>query len=335
MQQGFFGKEEQGVSMSNHSFPALSVVIAAPDCYETIRKTTHYLQAQTAKDRIEVVIVAPSADTLRLDATDFGHFYQFRVVEVGSIKSIGAANAAGIRQASAPVVALIEDHVFPEPDWAAALIAAHQHSWVAVGPAVRNGNPESLISWADFLIGYGPWMEPAAAGEREHLPGHNSSYKRDVLLDYGAALETMLQAESVLHWDLRAKGYRLYLEPRAKIAHLNFERPSSWLAAQFYNGRLFAATRSQAWSLPKRVLYAGGAPFIPLIRFRRILQQLRHSGQQRQLPRQIFLVLLLGLAVSALGEMLGYAFAAGNAGEKLSNFELYRDQYLSSKTKKL
>jgi hypothetical protein len=29
------------------------------------------------------------------------------------------------------------------------------------------------------------------------------------LLAYGSQLEAMLEAESVLHWDLRAKGYQL------------------------------------------------------------------------------------------------------------------------------
>jgi hypothetical protein len=154
-------------------------------------------------------------------------------------------NAAGVRHASAPVVALAEDHSYPDPDWAAALIGAHRHAWAAVGPAVRNANPKSVTSWADFLIAYGPWSEPATAGEVEHLPGHNSSYKRAILLDYGPELEAMLGAESVLHWDLRARGSRLYLEPKAKIAHLNFGLLSSLARAQFHGGRLLAAVRAQ------------------------------------------------------------------------------------------
>ena len=47
--------------------------------------------------------------------------------------------------------------------------------------------------------------------EVDYLPGHNSSYKRDVLLGYGDRLESMMESETVLHWDLRAKGHRLYL----------------------------------------------------------------------------------------------------------------------------
>ncbi|HEV8712233.1 MAG TPA: glycosyltransferase [Candidatus Binatia bacterium] len=319
------GKAADGGKVNNRRAPDLSVVIVTPDCYQTIRKTIRHLRAQTVKDRLEIVIVAPSADTLALEESELREFCQFRVVEVGMIRSIGEANAVGVRHASAAMVALTEDHVSPDPGWAEALLAAHQEPWAAVGPEVRNANPESLISWADFLIGYGPWSEPATAGEMEHLPGHNSSYKRTILLDYGPELPTLLQAESVLHWDLRAKGYRLYIEPKAKIAHLNFTLWSTWLPAQFYSGRLFAAVRARRWSLLRRLFYTGGALLIPPVRLSRLLRQRpRSSGRPRMLWLRAVPVLILGLVVSALGEMIGYSLRAGDTREKLSAFEFHR-----------
>ena len=114
--------------------------------------------------------------------------------------------------------------------------------WAGVG----NANPHSAISWANLLIEYGPWLEPATARAVEHLPGHNSSYKRNVLLEYGPALETMLETESILHWDLRAKGFALLLEPAAKALHLNFTTIGASMRLRFHSGRLFAAARAAA-----------------------------------------------------------------------------------------
>jgi GT2 family glycosyltransferase len=306
----------------------MSVVIVTPDHYDTISRTITYLRAQTVREWLEFVIVAPSADTLEVNEAELKDFFQFRVVEVGEIRSIAQANAAGIRQASAPVVAFVEEHSYPEPGWAEALIEAHRQPWAAVGPVVRNANPGSLVSWADFLIAYGPWMDPSPAGVTDFLPGHNSSYKRAILLDYGPELDAMLESESVLHWDLQAKGYQLYLEPAAKISHLNFGLLSSWIPAQFYNGRLFAATRARRWLPLRRLLYTGGAPLIPVVRFRRALQQLRRSGQRRNLPPGVLPTLILGLVVSAVGEMMGYALGAGDAKQKLSNFEFHRYRHV-------
>jgi len=317
--------------VNDSSSPEMSVVIVTPDHYDTIRKTMRHLRAQTVRERLEVVIVAPSADTLEANETELKDFFRFRVVEVGKIRSVAQANAAGVRQASAPVVAFVEEHSYPDPGWAEALIEAHWQPWAAVGPVVRNANPGSAVSWADFLIAYGPWMDPSHAGVVDFLPGHNSSYKRAILLDYGPELEAMLESESVLHWALQAKGYQLYLEPAAKISHLNFGLLSSWIPAQFHNGRLFAATRARYWSPLQRLFYTGGAPLIPVVRFRRILQQLRRSGQRRNLPPGVLPTLILGLVVSAVGEMMGYALGAGDARQKLSNFEFHRYQHLAER----
>jgi GT2 family glycosyltransferase len=317
--------------MSDRPSPDMSVIIATPDHYETIRKTIKHLRAQTVKEALEIVIVTPSADTLDLDESELKDFHQFRVVEVGAITSIAQANAAGVRQATAPVVVLAEDHAFPAPGWAEALIAAHRQPWAAVGPAIRNANPKSLVSWADLLIAYVPWLVPAEAGVIDHLPGHNSSYKRAILLDYGPDLEAMMQAESVLHWDLRAKGYLLYLEPAATIAHMNFERLSSWIPAQFYSGRVFAAARARHWSPLQRFLYAGSAPLIPVVRFLRIWRQLHRSSQQPSVPPGVLPILLLGLIVSATGEMIGYFSGAGDAKRKLSGFEFHRVNHLAKR----
>jgi hypothetical protein len=83
------------------------------------------------------------------------------------------------------------------------------------------------VSWADLFIGYSPWLAPAPSREAEFLPGHNTSYKRAVLLEYGDQLDSMMQAETVLHWVLRSKGHRLFLESTANVAHVNFSLWSS------------------------------------------------------------------------------------------------------------
>jgi len=323
------------MNMSCCDSPEMSVVIVTPDDYETIRKTIRYLRAQAVRDRLEIIIVAPSAEIHEVDESELKDFLQFRVIGVGEIKSIASANTAGLHQASAPVVAFIEEHSFPDPGWAEALIKAHRQPWAAVGPVMRNANPNRLTSWADFLISYGRWLDPTPAGVIDHLPGHNSSYKREILLDYGSALEGMLEAESVLHWNLGAKGYQLYLEPAAKTSHLNFERLSSWLLAQFCSGRLFTVTRAKHWSFLRRLLYMGGAPLIPVVRLWRALRHLRQSKQQNNLLPWILPALILGLVASAAGEMAGHLLGAGNAKERMRDLEFHRSRHLIERQRRI
>lgn len=305
----------------------LSVVIVTPDRFDTIRKTIGYLRSQTAADRLEIVIVAPSKESLELDAADLERFAGFRIVEVGHVESLGEGNAAGVREASAPVIALLEDHSRPERGWAEAILAAHRSDWAAVGPAMGNPNPNSAVSWADFLLAFGTWWIPTPSGEIDHLPTHNASYKQSVLLEYGPELETLLKAEIILQWDLCARGHRLYLDGSARVYHVNFELLRSMLPVQLHAGRVFAGVRSRRWRPWKRALYAGGSPIIPLIRLRHVLRQIARRPGRSTLPMTVYPIILLGLAASALGEALGYALGLGNAGRSLGRYEFHRDRH--------
>jgi hypothetical protein len=303
------------------------VVLVTPDCYETIRTTVSYLRAQSVRQQLELVIVAPSRIGLGLDAAELSGFGSVQVVEVGVVRSVAHGNAEGVRRARASIVVFAEDHSYPEPGWAAALIAAHRGPWAAVGPVITNANPESAISWADLVIAYGPWLDAAAGGEAHHLPGHNSSYKRQALIEYGESLEAMLRSESVLHWDLRARGAQLYLEPAARTRHTNFARLAPWLAAQRDSGRVFAASRAAGWSRQRRLLYSTASPLIPLVRLARCGRHLCRTGRHRDLLLPVLPPLLLALIVAALGEMVGYALGPGRAAERLCQLEFHRYRY--------
>jgi hypothetical protein len=250
------------------------------------------------------------------------------------MRSTARARAAGVRAASAEVVAFAEDHAFPALGWAEALVARHAEGWAAVGPSMSNANPRSATSWANLLVEYAPWLEPVEGGEREHLPGHNGSYKRALLLEYGERLEAMLDAESVLHWDLRSRGQRLYLEPRARVFHQNFSAPLASLTLRFNGGRLFASARARAWPAWRKVVYACASPLIPVVRCARIVGELLKPGRPRRLLPRVLPALFAGLLFDGAGECVGYALGAGAAMAKLSDMEFHRERYMAARDRR-
>lgn len=314
---------------NNQSNAEMSIILACLGNYESISTTVAALQQQTIVEKLELLIVALKDSGLEPKHPDFSKFYKVAIVAVDKIESVAKANAAGIRKASALIVVLAEDHAFPHRSWAQALIEAHKQDYAAIGPTIQNANPKTAVSWADFFIGYGPWADPIPAGEHEFLPGHNSSYKRDVLLEYDDNLEDILEAETLLHWELREKGHKLYLEPKAKISHTNFSLLSSWIPAQFLCGRVFAGSRRLTMSKFLRLVYFCGAPLIPFVRFSRILKQFRRVKNNTAPPLSCLPVLFFGLTLDGFGQMLGYAFGTGNAKEKLGHFEFHRTKHIS------
>jgi hypothetical protein len=304
--------------------PELSVILITPDSFETIRRTVGCVVRQNVRDRIELIVVAPSDARIEIDEALVAPLAGVQVVRLPSLTPTGPARAAAIRAARAPIVAFGEEHCFPAPGWAEAFLSAHRGVYAAVGPAMRNANPDTIVSWADLIIGYGPWLAPVLAGEREFLPGHNSSYKRSVLLEYGDRLDELMEAETVLMWDLRSKGHRLLLEPTAQAAHTNFGLWRPWIQVMFLNGRAFADTRSSRWSLARRLVFAGASPLIPFVRLARTLGDARRLGRGWPFLARVVPTVGVGLIFDALGQMVGYALGAGTAHERLAAFEWHR-----------
>ena len=312
--------------MSEGCGAQMSVVLVTPDGFDNIRKTMEHLRGQTVADQLEIIIVSPSAATINFDATAFD---RLRIVEGGEIKSTGRAIAAGLREATAPVVTYAEEHAYPDPGWAAALINAHRQSSAAVGATIVNANPTNIISWASLFTDFGPWVEPSRSGEIPHLPWHHTSYKRAILLEYGPRLDVIMETEGILHRELQAKGYRLYLESAAKTNHVNISRLSSYIRAEFHSARMFAANRarSENWPMLQRLLYMFGTPLIFFVRLKRVLGHVFRSGRARELLPGILPALIAGLVGDAFGQLTGYALGAGDAAQQRVSFELNRYQH--------
>jgi hypothetical protein len=303
--------------------PTLAAIVVVPDTYDTVRRTMSHLKAQTVAEQVEVILVAPSYQQLQLDESELACFHSWQVVEVGVVTSKKLGFIAGMRRAHAPIVALTEDHSFPDANWAEVLIDAHKQSWAVVGPSMRNGNPDNIVSRADFYQAYGEWAQPILSGSVRHLPGNNSSYKRDILLKLGDKLEDLMQAESILHRSLREQGYELLLESRTCTSHLNFSTWSSWIPVRYYIGRQFASTWAKSWPWPRRLLFTVASPLIPWVRLWRVQKQIRRL-QHGSLLLRVLPVLLAGLLIEGLGHMAGFALGAGNCIESLEEYEYHR-----------
>lgn len=312
--------------------PGLSVMLVTPNNYQTIRKTIRHLGAQTARDRMEVVIVAPSRANLGLVESELAGFQNVVIVEVGEIKRASLVKMAGVRAASAAVVAFAEDHCYPEPEWAARLIAAHDGNWAAVGPLMLNANPRTMLSWAGLVLHFGCCIEETPSHRSEHLPWHNIAYKRDLLLGYGERLPGLIAFEGFLLADLKARGHEFYFDAAAKTAHVNVSRWRSWIPHSYWGGRMYGGlrVRNNQWPLSRRLLYTGGAPLIPFIRFYRTCMRIHELGLKRKLLPWVFPAMVSGLIAHTLGEMSAYAFGMGNAEEQYMRFELSRFKHIAA-----
>ncbi|MBI2470086.1 MAG: hypothetical protein HYV59_02415 [Planctomycetes bacterium] len=313
----------------------MSVILITPDNIDTIYTTIQALKRQTARDRLELVIICPLNKDLRLANSDVEGFAGYQILEMGEITSTAVAREAGIHTAKAPVIVFPEDHCFPASTWAEELIKRHREPWTGVGPVVCNANPATAVSWANFLLEYGEWIAFKSSGTIHHIPGHNGSYKRDALLEYGERLADMLEASSPMQWEMANRGHSFYIEANAKAYHLNFSKIFDSLLHRFYAGRLFAYRRSQDWSMCKRLLYFVGYPLIPLVRLVRILRTVCQIKKKCLIPKMLPILIIL-LIFDGVGEMMGYITGkAGRAVRVISDREFHHERFLVDEDRKL
>lgn len=303
--------------------PAISVILPTWDTFDAVRTTIEHLGRQTIAAQIELLICAPGADRFEVDADAVRPLHSVRVLEAGDLSATGPARAAAIRAASADVIAFTEDHSFPEPQWAEALLRAHEEPHAAVAPAVKNANP-GLVSWADLLLGYGRWVAPGRRGTMDLLPGHNISYKRAPLLEYGDELDSLMEAETVMLWDLRRRGHTLLLEPAAVTAHTNFSRLGVWLDTQWHLGRVFAATRAKSWPVPRRLVFAAASPLVPFVRSYHTVRYGLRNGLPVSRLVAVMPVLALGLIADFVAQATGTMVGAGGSTARLAAYEFHR-----------
>src|SRR5262249_38724386 len=178
---------------------------------------------------------------------------------------------------------------------------------------------------------WGRGVGPAGGGVGGGWRGDNTSYKRDILLAYGAELETLLKWESVLQRDLRVRGYELYLEPASKTRHVSVSRFSSFALQAFHKGRQFGTDRAQSerWSMSHRLFRVAGAPLVPLVYFRRLWKETRRRRRHLDLLPRILPAATARMVMWAAGEAVGYLFGAGNAPLRGQSYEFDRHQYLA------
>jgi len=310
--------------------PLLSVVLTTRGGWAPVARTLDYLGEQTVADRIELMLVLldgrepegePPEAVRRLASHQF--------VPAPEARSIAQANTAGARRARAPVVALAEDHAFPERGWAEALIARHEEPWAVVGPVVTNANPGTVVSWADFVLSYGAYAAGGPGGEVASAPGHNTSYKRAVLERQGDRLEDALAAEWVFHGRLRDEGERVCVEPAAVVRHVNFSRLRPFLVHSFKGARSQASARSLGWSRPRRLAYALGCVVLPALRLARLAHDLP-AEQRRLVPVLTLPLLLVVLVVDAAAQAAGFAHSdPADVHGNLLEFEVERVRYVS------
>lgn len=302
--------------------PELSAVMVSPGGFEGALPAFYDVLDQTVADRIELLLTTPDPENFQMPDDNYKRLHSLRVLDTRDFCSRGEAAAPGVLEARAPVVALVENHVYLDPHWAETVLEAHQDAWTGVTVRLEIANPDRLWSRASSFMDYGDWIGRPDCGESETLPWHNSTYKREALTAFGDEIYHLLEPECRLQERLKGQGHRFYVDQRASIRHLASSTARSALLSALGYGREFAITRRGRWTFARRLLYATAWPLFPFIRAFKLRSEFKQYG--RVYPVAPLMPGIFALLVAAsFGECLGYLGDMGRSRGFLLNHDLH------------
>lgn len=305
--------------------PLISVVLVAEHAPK-LRLVIAHLSRQSTKADLQLILVLASefgVDKEHLAQT----FHSYRLLLHDDVSDVDKAASLAVPLADADLLAFVEDHAFPEPDWAERIIEAHRGDWSVVGSVYENANPKSSCSWANLLLAYGAWLEPFPAGPGP-VSRHNICFKTRVLARLGDRLWSLLGRGGGLLSELERQGESMMVCSEATVRHLNPSRLSITCLLRWKGGRLAAATRSKNWQGWRRLLYGLASPLIPVVRLVKLWPKLRYRGTAFLAAH--FPTIILALVLDGAGQMLGFLFGPGNTENELAHIESNRINHLNS-----
>lgn len=292
--------------------PPLSVVIAASNGPALLRACLEALADQAAAVMAEVIVVRNYEDGM--DSFVTREFAFALDVPLPAATTVPMLRAEGVHRSRGRVIALLEDHCTCQPGWCAAVLAAHQPPFEAVGGPVEQAPDARALDWAVYFSDYGRFAPPCPE-TMAALPGCNMSFSRDALMTLEGLWSDGL-FEATLLPELRRQHYRLRVAPGASVVHRKHYHFGPAIAQSWHLARSYAAQRLAPAGLVRRVGFAAASFVLPLLlpvrTIRRALATPGHTGRLvRALPALIAL-----LWTWSAGETVGYLFGAGGSADE-------------------
>ena len=296
------------------SAPALSVVIPSVNGPGDLLGCLAALEQQRGGVALEVLVIDRCGEPLRQTVRE--RFPNVRILATPRDTSIPDMRAIAFREATAPAVAVIEDHVVVPPDWAAHLLEAQRTFGGVVGGPIENAATERLVDWAAFLCEYSHCIPPLPAGPSDWLPGNNVVYPRALLEQHQSVLGGG-RWENHLHDALRRDGVPLTCRPEITVGHKKHYTVGEYVSQRFLYARSYAGARVAGAPRAKRLAYGAAAFALPAVLFARTVSRVLRKGRHRaELVRSLPLLMVFVVSWAA-GEVVGYVAGAGDSLAKV------------------
>jgi O-antigen biosynthesis protein len=287
----------------------ISVIIPSYNSETTIAQTLQSILNQDVQEPYEVIVVDSSTDKTAEIIKE--NFKTVKLIHLDHRIDSGTARDIGFKNSLGEIIAFIDSDCTIEPFHLRRVLFDHQsHDYAAVGGPVRNGNPESIIGWAGYVLEFSEFIPNIGEKiEVKHIPSCNISYKREVLINHGGfpSNEVLMQVDLLFNWRVSKAGGKILYDSELVTFHCHRTTLKSYLHHQYIIGigtvnvlRRTDLQGSQLVAHPKLILFL--LPMLPVVKFVRNTARFFKWDPTILLRRPlVFPLLLLGLTYWIVG----------------------------------
>lgn len=290
--------------------PQLSIVVASVYSHQELETWLDTLVQQVKGKQIETIVADCSQDgsLSKMMAKYRGVIF----IPFPTHTALPVLLGAGIAKSTGNIIAITDSTSFPDEQWIASILKAHEASHPVIGGAVEVNGCKRLVDWAAYFCDYSKFMCPLAEGVVRELPGNNLSFKRWAL---GIGQQYVQNGFWKTYWcrTLQEAGIELLLVPSIKVNYKKSFRLFPFLIRRFHHGRCFAGMRIKQASILTRSYYWAASHLLPvLLLFRTVTTVLPKKRHQKEFVIS-FPILLLSIISWSLGEYWGYLAGSGKS----------------------
>lgn len=241
-----------------------SVIIPAFNAGGTLRRCLEGVIGQDFPGTYEVLVVE-SGDGAYLGGMH-DDFPQVVFVRASRRLYSGQARNVGVKLSSGDWLAFLDADCRPAKEWLSALHRAHLRGYRVVSGALDNGNPESLVGTAEYLVSHSAYSPAIPSHElsRTTAASGNMSVARHLFEAVGGFAGTMRANDFLFSEKLHESGVDILFQGDAAASHINPEGVREFLRGQVERGYWNAAARIHAGC---RGASAGRFPLLSLMLF--------------------------------------------------------------------
>ena len=275
--------------------PIISIIIPTHNSESTIKRCLDSLSSQSIpREQFEIIVVDDGSKDKTIQIANECKADHIIVTEPcfqGKARNLGVKNAKG------EFLAFIDSDCVAKEGWIGSIISELKKLDAVTGP-ITNGNSQSNVAWAEYLIEFGGWDEHRPRSQVRFLPGCNQAYTKTAFEKTSGFAETPSSEDVLFGESLRKAGIFPQFCPTVRIEHLCRTDIDKVLKNMKLLGKYSASARRKNPSIAYSSLMSS-RKLVGFLFLGKLFKAFDHSIKARKLSKFIVSFPLIIQAVSA------------------------------------